>query len=167
MGDKVDNIPGIPGVGEKTAIQLIKDYGSIENLYENTDKLKGKLKEKVENNKEMALQSKRLATICLDCPVELDDAKLIIQPINKEALLELFRELEFRAIAQKVLGEDIGGKEKLPEPKPQKAAAAQDLFSDPDLFSSQNEAVEAQPAPSNFKTINDVDHNYELVDTPE
>ena len=63
MGDKVDNIPGIPGVGEKTAIQLIKDFGSIENLLENTDKLKGKLKEKVENNKEMAIQSKRLATI--------------------------------------------------------------------------------------------------------
>jgi len=166
MGDKVDNIPGIPGVGEKTAIQLIKDYGSIENLLENTDKLKGKLKEKVENNKEMAIQSKRLATICLDCPVELDDSKLIIQPINKDALLALFTELEFRAIAQKLLGEDIGGKEKLFEPKPSKPAT-QDLFSDPDLFSSQNEAVETQPAPTNFKTIEDVDHNYELVDTPE
>ncbi len=166
MGDKVDNIPGIPGVGEKTAIQLIKDYGSVENLLANTDKLKGKLKEKVENNKEMALQSKRLATICLDCPVELDEEELIIKPINKESLLELFKELEFRAIAQKVLGEDIGGKEKLPEPKPQKAAT-QDLFSDPDLFSSSNENVEIQAPVTNFKTIHDVEHNYELVDSIE
>ncbi len=166
MGDKVDNIPGIPGVGEKTAIQLIKDYGSIENLLENTDKLKGKLKEKVENNREMAIQSKWLATIILDCPVELDEAELVIKPINKEALLELFKELEFRAIAQKVLGEDIGGKEKLPEPKP-KAEAKQDLFSDPDLFSSSNEAVETQAPVTNFKTIHDIEHNYELVDSME
>ncbi len=166
MGDKVDNIPGIPGVGEKTAIQLIKDFGSVENLLENTDKLKGKLKEKVENNREMALQSKRLATICLDCPVELDDAELVIKPVNKEALLELFKELEFRAIAQKVLGEDIGGKEKLPEAKP-KAEKKPDLFSDGDLFSSSNEAVETAAPVTNFKTINDVEHNYELVDSIE
>src|SRR4051812_29460695 len=112
MGDKVDNIPGIPGVGEKTAIQLIKDFGSIENLLQNTDKLKGKLKEKVENNKEMAIQSKRLATIILDCPVELEEKKLTIKEPNKETLIELFKELEFRAIAQKLFGEDIGGKEK-------------------------------------------------------
>jgi DNA polymerase-1 len=166
MGDKVDNIPGIPGVGEKTAIQLIKDFGSIENLLENTDKLKGKLKEKVENNREMAIQSKWLATIILDCPVELDEKELVIKPINKEALLELFKELEFRAIAQKVLGEDIGGKEKLPEPKP-KAEAKQDLFSDPDLFSSSNENVETQAPVTNFKTIHDIEHNYELVDSIE
>ncbi len=166
MGDKVDNIPGIPGVGEKTAIQLIKDFGSIENLLENTDKLKGKLKEKVENNKEMALQSKRLATICLDCPVELDDAELVIKPVNKEALLDLFKELEFRAIAQKVLGEDIGGKEKLPEAKP-KAEAKPDLFSDGDLFSSSNETVETAAPVTNFKTIHDIEHKYELVDSME
>jgi len=72
MGDKSDNIPGIPGVGEKTAIQLIKDYGSIDGLYADTSKLKGKLKEKVDNNKDMAYQSRQLATIILDCPVEFD-----------------------------------------------------------------------------------------------
>ena len=105
MGDKVDNIPGIPGVGEKTAIQLVKDFGSIENLLNNTDKLKGKLKEKVENNKDMAIQSKRLATIILDCPVELDEDKLALKSVDKEALLNLFRELEFRRIAQLVFAE--------------------------------------------------------------
>src|SRR5690606_16816145 len=112
MGDKVDNIPGIPGVGEKTAIQMIKDFGSVENLLANTDKLKGKMKEKVELNKDLALQSKRLATIILDSPIELDEAALSLKEPNKAALLEIFKELEFRAIAQKVLGEDIGGKEK-------------------------------------------------------
>ena len=165
MGDKVDNIPGIPGVGEKTAIQLIKDFGTIENLLQNTDKLKGKLKEKVENNKEMAIQSKRLATIILDCPLDLEEEKLTVKEVNKEALSELFKELEFRAIAKKVLGEDIGGSEKLPAEKP-KAEVKQDLFSDPDLFSAANDSIEAQEQISNFKTINDVEHTYELVDTP-
>ena len=166
MGDKVDNIPGIPGVGEKTAIQLIKDFGSIENLLENTDKLKGKLKEKVENNKEMAIKSKRLATITLDCPIELEEEKLKVKPVNKEILLELFKELEFRAIAQKVLGEDIGGQEKLTETKSQKPAV-QDLFSNPDLFSAQQDNLTTEETVSNFKTIHDVAHHYLLVDTDE
>ena len=78
MGDKVDNIPGIPGVGEKTAIQLVKDFGTIENLLENTDKLKGKLKEKVEANKEKAIQSKWLAKLILDVPVEFNENELTI-----------------------------------------------------------------------------------------
>lgn len=168
MGDKVDNIPGIPGVGEKTAIQLIKDYGSIENLLENTDKLKGKLKEKVENNKEMAVQSKRLATIILDCPVELDEAVFALKEYNKEALRDIFKELEFRRIAQNILGEDIGGTERLAgEPKPVKSQAGQtDLFSEPQ--SHIHAIVNENPqAPEAFKTIRDVEHHYELIDTPE
>jgi DNA polymerase-1 len=165
MGDKVDNIPGIPGVGEKTAIQLIKDFGSIENLLQNTDKLKGKLKEKVENNKEMAIQSKRLATIILDCPVELEEKKLTIKEPNKETLIELFKELEFRAIAQKLFGEDIGGKEKSAAEKPKGAKAAQvDLFESSEIPAAP---LQETPAPSNFKTIHEVEHEYELADTPE
>ncbi len=167
MGDKVDNIPGIPGVGEKTAIQLIKDFGSIENLLQNTDKLKGKLKEKVETHKEMAIQSKRLATIILDCPVELDEALLSVKEPNKETLLEVFRELEFRAIAQKVLGEDIGGKEKIAPEKPKGNPSQGDLFSEasPPLFNNTPE--EAEQAVTNYKTINDVEHHYELADKDE
>ena len=79
MGDKVDNIPGIPGVGEKTAIQLIKDFDTIENLLQNTDKLKGKLKEKVEENKDKAILSKRLATIICNAPVEFNEEQLLLQ----------------------------------------------------------------------------------------
>ena len=102
MGDSVDNIPGIPGVGEKTAIQLIKQFGSIEKLLENTSELKGKLKEKVELNKDMAIQSKRLATILLDVPVKFDPEQLKIVEPNKEALGELFTELEFRRLADQL-----------------------------------------------------------------
>lgn len=169
MGDKVDNIPGIPGVGEKTAIQLIKDFGSIENLLQNTDKLKGKLKEKVENNRDMAIQSKRLATIILDCPIELEEEKLAIKEPNKPVLLEVFKELEFRAIAQKVLGEDIGGKEKLAveKPKPKTNSAQGDLFNDPEPGETSDPASSGEQLQTNFKTINDVEHTYELVDSPE
>jgi len=162
MGDKVDNIPGIPGVGEKTAIQLIKDFGSIENLIENTAQLKGKLKEKVENNSQMAIQSKRLATIILDCPIELEEEKLAIKEVNKPVLSELFRELEFRRIAQIVTGEDIGGSEKLPAPP---------KSSIPDLFSGNDEQAlqeSAEPeAPKNFKTIDNTTHTYHLADSTE
>lgn len=172
MGDKVDNIPGIPGVGEKTAIQLVKDYGSIENLLENTDKLKGKLKEKVENNKEMAIQSKRLATIILDVPIEFNEQELAIKEINKDALKELFTELEFRRIAQQVLGEDIGGNEKLAEPKTtaNKPTSNQpDLFSTADFFHQQNGTTSTviEEEIKVFKTIKDLNPNYILCDTPE
>ncbi|MCW3076380.1 MAG: polA [Bacteroidetes bacterium] len=173
MGDKVDNIPGIPGVGEKTAIQLIKDFGTIENLIQNTDKLKGKLKEKVENNKEIALQSKRLATIILDCPIELDAEKLIRKEYNKEMLRDIFKELEFRRIAQNVLGEDIGGNERLAGeskivvPKP---TTQTDLFSTnlegPFEATDLTRETTSETAAS-YKTIKDVDHAYELTDTPE
>lgn len=169
MGDKVDNIPGIPGVGEKTAIQLIKDFGNIENLLANTDKLKGKLKEKVENNKELAVQSKRLATIILDCPIELDEEKLAIKEPNKPVLLEVFKELEFRAIAQKVLGEDIGGKEKLASEKVKsKGDPGQgDLFSTPQPSSVPDTDSASLPEAASYKTIQDVTHHYELADTDD
>jgi len=107
MGDKVDNIPGIPGVGEKTATALIQEFGSIEKLLENTDKLKGKLKEKVEQNREMAIKSKELATIHCEVPIPFVEDDLILREPNKDALMELFSELEFRRLAQQILGEEI------------------------------------------------------------
>jgi DNA polymerase I len=170
MGDAADNIPGIPGVGEKTAIQLVKDYGTIENLYLNTDKLKGKLKEKVENNKEKALQSKWLATIILDVPVEFNEDELAIKEINKEALREVFAELEFRGIAQKILGVDIGGAEKSTStatPTTKAKPAKPDLFNaGDDLFSSAaDDAIEQEVKV--YQTIKDTKPNYILCDTQE
>ena len=84
MGDSVDNIPGVPGVGEKTAKKFIAEFGSVEGLYENTDKLKGKLQENVVNFKEQAIMSKHLATIMLDVPVEFEEDKLIIEDTDRE-----------------------------------------------------------------------------------
>ena len=167
MGDKADNIPGIPGVGEKTAIQLIKDFGSIENILQNTHQLKGKLKEKVEINKEMAIQSKRLATIILDCPIELEEEKLAIKKLNKPALLEIFKELEFRGFAQKLLNEDIGFNETKSVEKPKQQTAQTDLFNSSDLFSQDAENNPPKEMAANFKTINELNHIYELIDSTE
>jgi DNA polymerase I len=171
MGDKVDNIPGIPGVGEKTAIQLIKDFGSIENLIQNTDKLKGKLKEKVELNSAMAIQSKRLATIICDVPIEWDERALLMDEPNKEVLRELFMELEFRRLAEQVLGESITTSapvvEKASQAKAKKTDASQmDMFGGGDEVAVE-EALTEESAPTVYKTIRDVAHNYQVVDTKE
>ncbi len=106
-GDAVDNIPGIPGVGEKTAKKLIQEYESIEGIIANADQLKGKLKENVINYTDQALLSKKLATILLDVPVELKDYDLEINPPNKEKLETLFAELEFRTLGKRVFGDDF------------------------------------------------------------
>ena len=99
-GDSVDNIPGLPGVGDKTAKKFLKEYGSIENLLSNTDKIKGKLREKVEANSEAGLLSKKLATIITDVPVDFDAKKFKLSLDNPEKLLEIFAELEFRRLAE-------------------------------------------------------------------
>jgi len=183
MGDTADNIPGIPGVGEKTAIQLIKDFDSIDNLYLNTDKLKGKLKEKVELNKDKALMSKSLATIVLDIPIELHDEQLTRKEINRDVLREVFKELEFRTIGQKVLGEDVtgGAAEQWQGNKPSSTAAGEGNkrveakkanAGQGDLFAVEEEVTitvetEADEAPKVFKTAADTPHHYFLMDTKE
>ena len=103
MGDSVDNIPGLPGVGEKTAKKFIKDYGSIENLYENLDDIKGKLKEKISSNKELGLLSKKLATIITDVPIEYSIEELKISNSNSEKILSIFNELEFKRLKENYL----------------------------------------------------------------
>ncbi|MFI5219369.1 MAG: DNA polymerase I [Bacteroidia bacterium] len=164
MGDAVDNIPGIPGVGEKTAIKLIKEFGSIENLYKNTDKLKGALKDKVENNKEKAFQSKRLATIILDVPVEFDEEALKTKEPNKDALRELFAELEFRKLAEQVLGEKKTENEtQVPSIKTKETLTQQGLFGNFDV----DEVAEETPAAHNHQTIETVKHTYHVVDSTE
>ncbi len=100
MGDSVDNIPGLPGVGEKTAKKFLAEFGSMENLLENTDKLKGKMKEKVEANKELGLLSKKLATINLNAPIEFDADDYELNSPDFEEVNKIFKELEFRRIAE-------------------------------------------------------------------
>ncbi|MBN2173977.1 MAG: DNA polymerase I [Bacteroidales bacterium] len=148
-GDASDNIPGIPGIGEKRAKELIGEFGSMENLFENTDKLKGKIKENVEAYKEQGLQSKSLATIVLDAPVKFEPAALKIQEPNPELLKEIFDELEFRNLAQRIFT-DISVKEGSP-------------------MSVQGELFDSDEFPSNseVKTIENSDHQYLLVDNAD
>lgn len=102
MGDSSDNIPGCPGVGEKTAQKLIAEFGSIENLLEHTDQLKGALKTKVETNREMIIFSKFLATIKIDVPIQLDMNSLVREQADEEALRKIFEELEFRTLMERI-----------------------------------------------------------------
>lgn len=106
-GDAVDNIPGIPGIGEKTAKKLIKEYQSVENIIANSSNLRGKQRENVETYAEQGLISKKLATIILDVPLELHEDLLVLEEPNKEVLEELFSELEFRSLGKRVFGENF------------------------------------------------------------
>ncbi len=167
-GDAVDNIPGIPGVGQKTAAKLLKQYDSMEGLYEHTHELKGKMKEKVEANKEQAFLSKKLATILLDAPVDFEPDKLIMEDPNKDLLRELFSELEFRNIASKVLGETISiGSTSAP-----KAAIStsgqMDLFGAP-MESTTSDSAEAKTEPEHLAAtdISSSYHEYHYTDTLE
>jgi len=106
-GDAVDNIPGIPGIGEKTAKLLIKQYGTMENIIANSHELKGKQRENVENFAEQGLISKKLATILLDVPVELDEESLELCDPSRDLLDPLFTELEFRTLGRRVFGDEF------------------------------------------------------------
>ncbi len=107
MGDAVDNIPGIPGVGEKTAAKFLAEYGTLENTLANADKIKGAMGEKVKKGKEMALLSKKLATIITNVPVEFHEEDFKLKDWDKEKLKEIFSELEFRTLGKRLLGEEI------------------------------------------------------------
>ena len=155
-GDVSDNIPGIPGVGEVTAKKLIKEYGSVENVLQNADKIKGKLGENVKQFQEQAIISKSLATILLDAPVELDEEKLKISKPDIQILTNLFDELEFRMIAKRV-SEWYD--------KPTSGETKTDLTSESNLFSNSEKVETEQPQPKN--NIQNISHQYYLVDTSE
>ena len=154
MGDAVDNIPGIPGVGAKTASKLLLEYGSMESLYQNTDKIKGKLREKIENNKEQAFLSKHLAKIITDVPVTFDETDLLRSDPNKEEINKLFKELEFRTLTKRVFSKTMS------EPK----TVQGDLFS-----SSIQNPITLKSSTQNpeFNTIETTKHDYQLVDNQE
>lgn len=158
-GDAVDNIPGIPGIGEKTAKKLIQEFGSVEGIIANADKLKGKLQENVINFAEQGLVSKKLATILLDVPVELEEENLKVIDPNKEILEPLFSELEFRTLGKRVFGEEFSVVE---NSKP--ATAQMDLFAAPiaNTPSISDQETEAPATASN--NIHNTTHEYILVD---
>lgn len=161
MGDKVDNIVGCPGVGEKTASKLILEFDSVENLIANTDKLKGALKTKVESNVDNILFSKKLATICTEVPIEFDEEAYSRHPVDEAAIRDIFGKLEFRSLLSRVLGDKAETK---PAPKPKPAFGELSLFGD-DMTDAA--AAEAEPAPTEHtcKTTIATDANIdELVD---
>ncbi|ARV16097.1 DNA polymerase I [Polaribacter sp. SA4-12] len=176
MGDAADNIPGLPGVGEKTAKKFLAAYGSMENLFENTHELKGKMKEKVEASKELGLLSKKLATIMLDVPVTFEATDFELNHPDVEKVTELFNELEFRNLltnfirtfsvenAKKTNSAEnkteetskVAAKKAAPIPEGQF-----DLFAAPGTGSVSEEAIS-----SGFKTIKDTSHFYQHIDSP-
>ena len=117
MGDKSDNIPGVPGIGEKTGIKLIKEFSSIENLIENTNQLKGSVKKKIEENKDQAVFSKKLATIITDVPIEISLDKLSYGDYDKNAVIEEFKKFGFNTLIKQVLAMDGGNEESIVEEK--------------------------------------------------
>jgi len=159
-GDAVDNIPGIPGIGEKTSKKLIAQYGSVEGLIANAHELKGKQKENVINFAEQGLLSKMLATIILDVPVAYDLADTILEAPNEEKITELFAELEFRNLAKRVLGREIQIKA---APVQVQAVGQMDLFGNVQEVSV--EAAVEEETPLEAKDITNSKHAYHFVQT--
>lgn len=183
MGDASDNIPGCPGVGEKTAQKLIAEFDSIENLLEHTDQLKGALKTKVETNREQILFSKFLATIKTDVPVALDMHSLVREEPDEEELRKIFEELEFRTLIDRVLKKGNVASASSPSPA---SASAPDLFAgtlfarpQTDIGSEKNAPVQGdlfansagnwtgESENSNLARLETLDTDYQLIDTEE
>ena len=153
MGDSADNFPGCPGVGEKTAAKLINEFGSVDNLLANTDKLKGKMKEKVEGAVDDIKMSKFLATIRTDVPLDLDLEKLKLEKPNEEKLTKIFEELEFKTLANKILNK---GKEV-------KRKVNQEL----DLFAVNEDNRQESAENSSFESLKTIAHEYKLIENEE
>jgi DNA polymerase-1 len=154
MGDAVDNIPGVPGVGPKTASKLLKQYGTMEGIYEHIDELKGKLKERLVDNKEQAFISRQLATILLDAPVPFEPEKLIKEEPNEDKLKELFTELEFRTMFKRVIGSEMQQTVK---------TGQQSLFDD---FAPSAASSASKKKTTTLQTIETSPHEYGLIQLP-
>ena len=163
MGDSVDNIPGLPGVGEKTAKKFLAEYGSMEALLDNTHELKGKMKERIEENKKVGILSKKLATILLDAPVQFDPDTLQLETPNIEEVKTIFQKLEFRQLTNTFL--------KYFDPK-YSTASAQENHSyggtQSQLFVEDDKKEDTQSIDSSqeIKTIETAPHFYQIVNSP-
>jgi len=159
QGDAVDNIPGIPGVGAKTAVKFLKEYGTLEKLLENTADLKGKMKEKVEEFGQQGILSKELATIKIDVPLTFDEAALLHKDLDEAKVRKIFEELEFRTTLKRLFGEEAP-MDFAPAKKPKPTSTAQ-----LGLFSADTALVE--PVVEEKKSAETEKHDYYCVDTPE
>ncbi|MGH7967583.1 MAG: DNA polymerase I, partial [Limisphaerales bacterium] len=176
MGDSSDNIPGVDGIGEKTAMKLIAEYGSVENLIAHRDELKGRVKETLQKNADQATLSKRLATIICDAPCPVDLESLRVQEWDGERLKALLVEFEFNSIGRRLFGEAFkagrGFQSSAPSSAPEQTAGTPEKNRPTDelilLGEDKEETVPAKPpAATNLKTITDVSHDYRIAATPE
>lgn len=159
MGDSVDNIPGMPGIGEKTASKLVQEFGSVENLIENAGKLKGKQKEIVENFAAQGMLSKQLATIEVNVPIQFDEKEYEISEFDKEKLTELFKELEFRTLAREILGQN--------EVNIATPGVQTDLFGNSASPAVRQEVSKEPEYTIATQNIRNTKHNYVLCDSDE
>lgn len=166
MGDAVDNIPGLPGVGDKTAKKFIKAYGSMEGLLEHTDELKGKLKEKIEANKDLGVLSKQLATILLDVPVQFNAKNYQLSQPDAQAVSALFEELEFRRMAEnfKKIFSPAEEQPTQAETTPKKTSPQQGQQFD--LFSPPGSGTVSDQTSSERQNLDNKKHWYQTVDSP-
>ncbi len=160
-GDAVDNIPGIPGIGEKRAKDLISKYGSIEGLIENANDLKGKMKENVINFAEQGLLSKKLATILLDVPISFDENELKYQEPDYDKLKEIFEELEFRTLAKRIFS-DLNTSNKTTESKSKKDNG--ELNSTLDMFAVLDESNPGSSGLTSLSVLSDKDTDYQIIE---
>jgi DNA polymerase-1 len=163
MGDAADNIPGARGIGEKTAIKLISEFDTVEGVYAHVDQLKGKQKENLENSKEQVMLSKELATISLDVPVGVTPDDLKRKELNKEALQDLFNDLEFKNIASRVLNLS---RDRLPETTAPSEKGQAGFSGQASLFGDSS-GIEGGPVESRLSSIEKVEHHYRLIDSRE
>jgi len=167
MGDAVDNIPGIPGVGEKTAAKLLAEYETLENVVKNASNIKGKLGEKVAAGKDLAILSKKLATIITNAPVEFHEENFRVKEMNKETLRDVFAELEFKTLGKRVLGEEfaitVANKDFIKKEQP--VGVQTDLFGN--VIESPEPAVTVlQPATNGSDTSEAISVNRNIHNTP-
>jgi DNA polymerase-1 len=166
MGDAVDNIPGLPGVGEVTAKKFLKEFGTMENLLDNTDKLKGKMKENIEANKALGLLSKQLATILCDCDVKFNESDYELTKPDAEKVEVLFQELEFRRMAEQFNSlfyteqKSYAAIETSTGLAPTRTIVKSDQF---DLFSDASGEMHEMIKGGNYKTLEDTEHFYQMI----
>jgi len=172
MGDAADNIPGIPGIGEKTAAKLLAEYDTLDSVLAKSGEIKGAMGEKIRNGKESALMSKKLATIITDVPLKFHEEQFRVKAKNTDALRQVFDELEFKTLGKRILGEDqpttpvdLFSNTIATKPEPRKPEPKQAPTEQGDLFDGQNE--EAAYVPANLARIGDTPHEYILVDDQE
>ena len=163
MGDAVDNIPGIAGIGQKTACKLLSEFGTLENVLDNAENIKGSLGEKVKGGKEAAIMSKRLATITTSVPIDFHEEDFRLKEWNKDLLREVFNELEFKTVIKRLLGEDIADTGGVKKPS---IGVQTDLFGNPvEEETGGTPVVEENAVVQPTRNINNTPHEYELVES--